>query len=92
MEYQKILILVSIVAIAILAYVFKKIDSKGALLGALLAAIILYSNGIESLFALFLFFIAGSIASSWKKEEKVKLNLAQENGGVRGMSNVLANG
>ena len=77
---------------AILAFVFKKIDFKGALTGAILALIIFLGGGPEGILALFLFFIFGSFASSWKNDKKKLYKLIQENDGRRGISNVLANG
>ena len=76
---------------AILSYVFKKIDFKGAMLGAILAILIFFGGGLECLLALFLFFIFGSYASSWKKDKKKLYKLVQENDGKRSISNVLAN-
>ena len=76
---------------AILSYVFKKIDFKGAMLGAIMAILIFFGGGLECLLALFLFFIFGSYASSWKKDKKKLYKLVQENDGKRGISNVLAN-
>ena len=39
-----------------------------------------------------LFFIAGSMASQWKMQEKIKLGFAQENEGKRSLRHALANG
>lgn len=92
MEYQTVFILLSILATAILGFVFKKIDFKGAFLGAILAILIFYAGGPECLLALFLFFIFGSYASWWKIDKKKLYKLVQENDGKRDISNVLANG
>lgn len=89
---HSILIPLCIAATAILGFVFKKIDLLGAFSGAILAYIIWIGGGPESLLALFLFFVLGSLASSWKKSVKNQYKLAQENDGERGISNVLANG
>lgn len=89
---QQSIILLAISLAAILSYLLKKIDFKGAIAGTLLATIIFLGGGIEGLFALLLFFVIGSFASSWKNDRKTELNLAQENAGKRGVSNVMANG
>ncbi len=89
---QHLIILLAITIVAMLSYLLKKIDLKGAVAGLLLAIIILFGGGIEGLIALFLFFVIGSFASSWKNDQKKQLNLTQENAGKRGISNVLANG
>lgn len=92
MEYQTALILTSIVVMAILSYLFKKIDLKGAMFGTIVAIFIFLGSGPEGLVALFLFFVFGSFASSWRKDKKHQHKLAQENNGKRGISNVIANG
>lgn len=89
---QQSFILLAITIAAMLSYLLKKIDLKGAVAGSLLAIVILFCGGTEGLIALFLFFVIGSYASSWKNDQKKHLNLAQENAGKRGISNVLANG
>lgn len=90
LHYSVILVVIFLAAIA--AYLLKKIDLIGGLSGAMLASIIWYSGGIASLLALFLFFVFGSIASHWRIDNKKQDNLAQENQGTRGISNVMANG
>lgn len=86
------LIFLLIFLTAYLSIRIDKIDIKGAFSGVMLSFIIWIGGGLESLLALFLFFVIGTFASSWKKKDKIKHNLAQENDGKRGISNVLANG
>lgn len=89
---QQSIVIGAIVVVSMLAFLLKKINLKGAISGAFLAIIIFFASGLESLFALLIFFVLGSYASSWKKDLKNQHNLAQENEGKRGISNVVANG
>ncbi len=70
----------------------KKLDLIGALAGTILSIIIWIGAGEIALLALFVFFILGIIATSWKKELKSKLNLIGDINEKRGIYNVLANG
>ena len=88
---QKSIIPGIIILAAILSYALKKIDFYGAFTGAILAMIIWFGGRLDSLFSLFLFFIFGSFATSWKKDLKSQYKLVQENDAKRGISNVLAN-
>ncbi len=86
------MIFILIFLAALIAYFLKKIDLKGAIAGIILATTIMFGIGIEGLSALAIFFILGSLATSWEKDKKNQYNLAQENDGKRGIINVLANG
>lgn len=87
-----LLVIISIILIAALAVRFEKMDIPGAASGMILSILVWIGGDVESLFALFLFFILGTFASSWKKKTKQALGIAQENDGKRGISNVLGNG
>lgn len=92
-DIQNSLITISIILAAFIGFAVKKIDLKGAIAGIILALMIFWiGGGLESLMALFLFFLLGSYASSWKKELKAEYKIAQENHGKRGISNVVGNG
>ncbi len=75
-----------------LSFYLKKLDFLGAVSGTVLAFVLWAGGGLESLFALFLFFVVGTAATSWKKHAKSMTGLAEKNDGVRGISNVFANG
>jgi uncharacterized protein (TIGR00297 family) len=70
----------------------KKLDLKGTLTGSILAFVIWFGSGKLALASLAVFFVLGTLASSWGKKKKYALKLAQENDGKRGIMNVLANG
>lgn len=92
MIISKVIISLLIVLGGLLAFFIKKIDLKGSVSGIALAFIIWFGSGEVALLSLFAFFVVGTIASSWKKDQKAQLKLAQENDGKRGVYNVLANG
>ncbi len=81
-----------IVLFMILSYASGKIDWKGTLMGGLIACWIFLGGNFDALGLLLLFFVLGTGASLWKRSEKEKLGLAQENKGQRGLRNAFANG
>lgn len=91
-NFPEIIISSAILTAAALAIALKKIDLKGALVGIALAFIIWLGVGEVALLVLFTFFVLGTLASSWKKEQKSELKLVQENDGRRSIRNVLSNG
>jgi uncharacterized protein (TIGR00297 family) len=82
----------AIIASAGLAYSFKKMDIAGSVIGVVIAFLMWKGVGIASLLSLFLFFVFGSVVSSWGNDFKIRHGLQQERKGKRGVRNVLANG
>ncbi len=82
----------SIGLVGIAAYVLKKLDASGTLLGIVLASIFFSVGCLPVVVALLLFFLAGTLASKWKFAEKQRADIAQENQGIRGIANVWGNG
>lgn len=83
---------VLIVVFMALSFASGKIDGKGTLVGGLIAMGIFLGGNFAAMGLLLLFFVLGTVASHWKRKEKEKIGLAQENKGKRGMSNAFANG
>ena len=81
-----------VVIFVVLSYLSGKIDLKGSIAGGLIALGLFLGGGWGSLGLLFIFFVAGTFVSSWKKEEKKALKLEQENEGKRSINNALSNG
>ncbi|MEN7548425.1 DUF92 domain-containing protein [Rapidithrix thailandica] len=75
-----------------MAYLGKKLDLLGALVGGGIALCIFMGVGFKGLFFLFVFFVLGTGASHWKFKEKEKLQVAEKNKGRRSVANALANG
>ena len=75
-----------------LSYFSKKIDGLGSMVGGVIAFSIFLGGAWPALLLLFLFFVLGSAASSWKYHTKVKLGLAEKNKGQRTSINALSNG
>lgn len=74
------------------AFVTRRMDGPGSMLGCLLAAAIWLGAGWPGLSALAVFFLLGSLVSHWGRATKQAWGLAQERGGRRSMRHALANG
>jgi len=92
MAPESYMIFSSILLIAFIAWWLKKIDLLGALVGILIAILLWHGAGITALLTLFIFFISGTLATSWYRKQKEQMKIAQEKGGKRGTENVIANG
>ena len=91
-EWSTYGVVFAILLVGYVAFFMKKIDAYGALLGVLLAFSIYFFTGSMNLLALLFFFILGTMVSSWQKQKKADLKLAQENEGTRTVANVIGNG
>ena len=80
-----------IVLLMVLSVVAGKIDIPGTLLGGIIAVLILLGGGRPALLLLFVFFVLGSLASSYKKREKLRLDIAQEKEGKRSVRHAMSN-
>ena len=89
--HTELIISLAIILTAFFGFITKKIYLSAAITGAGIAFLLWFGGGRESLFVLFLFFVFGTLATSWKKEVKSRRKLEQENHGKRGISNVSAN-
>ena len=87
-----ILISCAIVIAGVTAYSLRKLDLPGTIAGIALALLIWTGTGVPALLALLIFFVAGTAASAYRKESKLKIGVAEARGGMRGLPNVLANG
>lgn len=84
--------MMGIVLFVVLSAASGKIDQIGAIHGGIIALAIFLGTGFTGLTLLLLFFAGGSFASHWKKAEKAKLGLEQENKGMRTYTHAWANG
>ncbi len=69
----------------------KKIDVVGAIVGGLLTLLIFLGFNFAGIGLIFIFFVLGSLVSYYKKTEKQKLGLEQENKGKRSYIHALSN-
>lgn len=70
----------------------KKLTLPAALTGGALGVIIFFGVGWMGIALMATFFLLGTLATSWKKNTKQTLGIAQENKGRRSVGQVLANG
>lgn len=77
------------VAASVLA---KKLTLVAALAGGVLSVAIYFGVGWMGIALMGVFFLLGTLATSWKKKNKETLGIAQENKGRRSVGQVLANG
>ncbi|MEM3185581.1 MAG: DUF92 domain-containing protein [Conexivisphaerales archaeon] len=74
------------------SYRAKATDVSGSLAAMLIGIIIGFTAGWLWVIYILVFLVAGSLATHFRYNEKAKLGAAEEKGGRRGVSNVLANG
>jgi uncharacterized protein (TIGR00297 family) len=80
-----------VVLFSIAAIALRRITLVGGIVGGIIAWLLYAGGGLANLALLFYFFVTGTAASQWRFREKIALGLAQENRGVRGVNNVVAN-
>ncbi len=69
----------------------KKIDTFGAFVGGFLTSLMFLGFNFAGIGLIFIFFVLGSLVSHYKKTEKQKIGLAQENQGKRSYVNAVSN-
>lgn len=71
---------------------FNKLSLAGALTGGAIGCCIFFGAGFTGIAMLGLFFILGTLATSWKINTKIALEAAEKNKGKRTAGQVIANG
>ncbi|WP_297419126.1 DUF92 domain-containing protein [Thermococcus sp.] len=74
------------------SYLTRALDAKGAFSAALLGLAVIELGGFYPFLALLAFVVVGVSATKYKFNEKARLGVAQESGGIRGWENVVGNG
>ena len=87
-----ILPLLLVIAIVILSVRNRKLTLPGAITGGVIAWLIFTAAGYSGIAMLGAFFILGTVATSWKKREKLKFKAAEDRSSQRTTGQVLANG
>lgn len=70
----------------------RKLTLEGGLAGGLVGFFVFIGAGWMGIGMLALFFLSGTMATSWKRKQKAQVGLAQEKGGQRTLGQVMANG
>jgi uncharacterized protein (TIGR00297 family) len=70
----------------------RKLTVAGAVAGGLIGFFVFAGAGFTGLAMLIAFFLGGTLATAWKREQKARMGMAQENKGQRRVGQVLANG
>jgi uncharacterized protein (TIGR00297 family) len=91
MSLPDILVLFFLLAGAAASTARKKLTPSAAATGALLGALIYFGSGFPGLTLLAVFFLAGTAATSWKKEEKRLIQGSAAHQTTRRAGQVLAN-
>lgn len=86
------IVLLFIGAVVAASIVFRKLTMAGALTGGCLAGLLYKGAGVTGIVWLGAFFIAGSAATSFGRNKKEQLGIAEQNKGQRTAWQVLANG
>jgi uncharacterized protein (TIGR00297 family) len=92
MQTQYWLVLGILIVGMVLSVKAKKLNPTGALTGGVLGFAIFLGAGLTGLAMLGVFFIVGSLVTSWRLKDKIAAGLAEANKGQRTASQALANG
>jgi uncharacterized protein (TIGR00297 family) len=90
LKYILVVILLFIGVVESIRY--RKLTVPGATAGGLIGFFVFLGAGWTGLAMLAAFFLLGTLATSWKRQQKKTMGLAQEKGGQRKLGQVLANG
>jgi uncharacterized protein (TIGR00297 family) len=90
--WQHGIVFILLCAAAIVAIVLKKLDAKAAVAAVVIGFIAWLGEGYTGIALLATFFVAGTLATSWKMRTKQKAGLAEQHRGQRTAAQVIANG
>ena len=90
-SYSLWVIIFLIVAAGLIAYISGKLTLPASVTGMITAVLIYLGAGLPALVMLAAFFIMGTTVTSYKKNYKLKMKLAETNADKRKMTQVLAN-
>lgn len=91
-EWPGAIVLPVLVVAASISVYLKKMDLSGGFAGVLIGMGLFWGGGMAMLGLLAAFFLAGSLATSWRYGKKAALGLAEGHGKPRSAANALANG
>ena len=90
--WQHGIVFILLCAAAIVAIVLKKLDAKAAVAAVVIGFIAWLGEGYTGIALLATFFVAGTLATSWKMRTKQQAGLAEQHRGQRTAAQVIANG
>ena len=91
--HMQYLILIVVLLTGIITSVWaRKLTIPAAITGGVLGVILYCGSGWTGILLMAIFFILGTAATSWKRDKKQHLGIAEENKGIRKTSQVIANG
>ncbi|XGI83396.1 TIGR00297 family protein [Halorutilales archaeon Cl-col2-1] len=82
---------VVVTAFGVVSYYMGAASVTGALMGTVVGFVTSVVGGFGWLGVLMLFFVLGAASTRYRYNDKIDLGVAEENGGARGATNVLAN-
>jgi uncharacterized protein (TIGR00297 family) len=92
MDMMQIWVICALVLAMALSAATRKLTVAGSLTGGLVGWFIFLGGGLSGLLMLAVFFVAASLATGWKFEEKIAQGIAERRSGQRRAGQVLANG
>jgi len=90
--FQYLLFGILIIAIAILSISFKKLSISGGVASVFVGLAVFAGGNFKGLAMLGAFFVLGTLATGWKKNEKLPLRAISDRSNARNAGQVLANG
>lgn len=92
MHFYDVLIYLFLLSGVVISYTTRKLTLAGAITGGLVGLLIYKGAGYSGLLMMSFFFIAGSWATGWHKQDKLTIGIAESDKGPRTAGQVLANG
>lgn len=89
---QNAIVFILLCTAAVATVVLKKLDAKAAVAAVVIGFMVWLGEGYTGIAMLATFFIAGTLATSWKMRTKQQTGLAEQHRGQRTAAQVIANG
>jgi len=90
--WQNIIAFIVLCTAAVITIVLKKLDAKAAVAAVIIGFVVWLGEGYTGIALLATFFIAGTLATSWKMHTKQQAGFAEQRYGQRTAAQVIANG
>ena len=90
--FQYLLFSILILGIAIISIIYKKLTTRGGVAAAFVGMAVYAGSNYKGLAMLGAFFILGTLATAWRKNEKLPLKAKTDRSTARNAGQVMANG